>query len=294
METFREILSPDFLLRNSVYLSLLAGFICPILGVFLVLRRIVFLGVALPQISSTGIALALSMHVWLGHETEVHDATSQGLAFLGSLVFTLLAMAAFAIAERSGRGLPEGRLGTGYVVATAVSFLLLAKCPQAEQGWMHLLKGEIIAISDNELRLTWAAFGVVLICLLLFQRELLLVSFDRELAVTLKKQVVLWDFLLYLLIGITIAVGVLSVGPLIAFGFLLVPVLTAQRFAGNMRQLALLASAIGGLTALLGFWIAYRFDLPVGPTDVALLGAIYGTSCAGQKMFFGTRRLSTG
>lgn len=275
METFREILSPDFLLRNSVYLSLLAGFICPIPGVFLVLRRIIFLGVALPQISSTGIALALSMHVWLGHEGEVHDATSQGLAFVGSLAFTLLAMAAFAIAERRGRGLPEGRLGTAYVVATAISFLLLAKCPQAEQGWMHLLKGEIITISNNELRLTWATFGIVLVCLLVFQREFFLVSFDRELAITLRKQVVLWDLLLYLLIGVTIAVGVLSVGPLIAFGFLLVSALTAQLFADNMRQLAFLASAIGGLTALLGFWIAYRFDLPVRPTDIALVGAIY-------------------
>ena len=54
METLKEILSPDFLLRNSVYTSVLVGFACPLVGVFLVLRRLVFMGVALPQISSTG------------------------------------------------------------------------------------------------------------------------------------------------------------------------------------------------------------------------------------------------
>jgi len=53
METLRQILSPDFLLRNSVYTGVLIGFACPLVGVFLVLRRLIFMGVALPQISST-------------------------------------------------------------------------------------------------------------------------------------------------------------------------------------------------------------------------------------------------
>jgi len=66
METLRQILSPDFLLRNSVYTSVLIGFACPLVGVFLVLRRLIFMGVALPQISSTGVAVALSLPLWLG------------------------------------------------------------------------------------------------------------------------------------------------------------------------------------------------------------------------------------
>ena len=64
--TLHQILSPDFLLRNSVYTSVLIGFACPLVGVFLVLRRLVFMGVALPQISSTGVAIALSLPLWLG------------------------------------------------------------------------------------------------------------------------------------------------------------------------------------------------------------------------------------
>jgi len=81
--------------------------------------------------------------------------------------------------------------------------------------------------------------------------------------------------LLYLLIGLTVSMAVLSVGPLIAFGFLLIPALTAHLYARNMRQLTILASLIGGATAFCGFWIAYQWDLPVGPMDVVLLGVLY-------------------
>src|ERR1700690_1273630 len=76
METLRQILSPDFLLRNSVYTSVLIGLACPLVGVFLVLRRLVFMGVALPQISSTGVAIALSLPMWLGFSLAGHDSHS--------------------------------------------------------------------------------------------------------------------------------------------------------------------------------------------------------------------------
>ena len=111
----------------------------------------------------------------------------------------------------------------------------------------------------------------------LFHKELLLVSFDRETAITLRKNVVFWDVLLYLLIGLTVSMAVLSVGPLIAFGFLLIPALTAHLFARNMQQFTLLASLIGGMVAFFGFWLAYQWDLPVGPTDVVFLGVLYAT-----------------
>ena len=89
--------------------------------------------------------------------------------------------------------------------------------------------------------------------------------------------------LLYLLIGLTVSMAVLSVGPLISFGFLLIPALTAHLFARNMRQFAIFASLIGGMSAFAGFWIAYQWDCPIGPTDVVLLGIIYATTWIAEK-----------
>jgi len=279
METLRAILDPHFLLRNSVYVSLLIGFACPLVGVYLILRRLIFMGVALPQISSAGIAFAfclpaigLATHTHLGH----FEGDERLLAFIGGLSFTLAAILFLAFMERRGRGSSEGRIGTLYALAGAWSILLLVKNPTGERGLLDLLRGEIIAVPDVELWLTLVTFVIVVVCLFLFNKEFLLVSFDRDMAVTMKKNVLVWDCFLFLLIGLTISIAVLSVGPLVTFGFLLIPPLIAHLFARNMRQLALIASAIGGVTALAGFWLAYRLDYPVGPVDVALVGALYG------------------
>ena len=285
MESFKEILSPDFLLRNSVYTSVLVGFACPLVGVFLVLRRLVFMGVALPQISSTGVAVALSLPVWLGLTVNSAEEHAHTLAFVGSTVFTLVAILILALLERRGRGSAEGRLGTAYVVATALSILLLSKNRVAEAGWLDLLKGEIITISNFDLGLTAISLAFVLVVLGLFNKELLLVSFDRAMAATLGKNVLAWDAALYLLIGLTVSVAVLSVGPLIAFGFLLIPPLKAHLFARNMKWFVILASLVGGTSSFLGFWLAYQWDWPVGPTDVVLLGAVYALAFGVKKIF---------
>src|SRR6267142_1930104 len=209
MESLHQILSPDFLLRNSVYTSVLIGFACPLVGVFLVLRRLVFMGVALPQISSTGVAIALSVPVWLNALPPEHAAHSEHLlAFVGSTLFSLSAILVLAFLERRGRGLPEGRLGAAYVVAAALSIILLSKNRYAEVGWLDLLKGEIITVDNADLALTSVTLALVLAVLGLFQKELLLVSFDRAMAITLRKNVVFWDAVLYLLIGLTVSMSV--------------------------------------------------------------------------------------
>ena len=295
MDALRQILSSDFLLRNALYISVLVGFICPLVGVFLVLRRLVFMGVALPQVSSMGVAVALSLPMWLGPTVMPHSSQAEHVfAFVGSLVFSLVAILAWAFLERHGRGHPEGRLGTAYVVATAVSILLLSKNRYAEIGWLDLLKGEVIAISTFDLVLAFTSFALVLLVLWAFHKEFLLVSFDRTMAITLHKNVLVWDLLLYALIGLTVSVSVLSVGPLISFGFLLIPALTAHLLARDMKRFAVLASLIGGAVALIGFYLAYLWDFPVGPMEVALLGVVYVTTWLMRRIGIRSRRNASG
>src|SRR3954470_18470825 len=109
MDILREILSPSFLLRNSIYISLLVGLVCPLVGAYLVLRRLIFMGVALPQISSCGIAFAFALHAWgiVPHFEggDAHENAEHTLAFAGSSVFTLSAIMVFSILERKRRGL---------------------------------------------------------------------------------------------------------------------------------------------------------------------------------------------
>jgi hypothetical protein len=106
--------------------------------------------------------------------------------------------------------------------------------------------------------------------MLLFRREFLLTSFDRDLAFLLKGRQVIWDVLLYLLAGLIIAFGVIMAGPLLIFGFLVLPALAAKPLANRMSTYLLLSSLLGAVMAFLGFYSSVRLDLPLGPTDVTL------------------------
>lgn len=282
-EALREILAPDFLLRNSIFVTLLVGLVCPVVGCFLILRRLVFLGVALPQVASAGVALTLSVHIWTAHDSAIHEISESHLG--GSLFVTLLTIVILACIERWGRRAGEGGLGALYVLTTAASILILAKCPTAEQSWLSLFKGEIVAVGGRDVAVTAVSFAIALALLIAFAKELLLVSYDREMAITLRKNIFVWDLLLYLVIGLVIAVAVLSVGPLVTFGFLVIPPLIIHPWAGTMRRFFVASAVLGAVSSFIGFWIAYRFDLPVGPTDVALLGVLMGISRGLRKLF---------
>jgi ABC-type Mn2+/Zn2+ transport system permease subunit len=91
------------------------------------------------------------------------------------MVFFLGAVLVLAFLEGRGRGQPEGRLGTAYVVAAALSILILSKTPYGEIGWLSLMKGEIITISNFDLLLTAAVLALFLAGLAMFHKELLLV-----------------------------------------------------------------------------------------------------------------------
>src|ERR1043165_6112310 len=112
MDTLREIFSHDFLLRDSIYVSLLVGLVCPLVGVYLTLRRLIFMGVALPQISSCGIAFTFALQAW-GILPHVHQS-EHGLAFLGAIFFTLPTILFLSVLVRRGGGSAEGRIGTVY------------------------------------------------------------------------------------------------------------------------------------------------------------------------------------
>jgi ABC-type Mn2+/Zn2+ transport system permease subunit len=110
--------------------------------------------------------------------------------------------------------------------------------------------------------------------LMAFRKEFLLVSFDRDMAIVFGKHVRLWDILLYLAIGITISLGVMTAGPIVTFGFLVVPPYTARLITRRMLTFSLTSAGLGAVTAFAGFYCAYRFDLPLGPAEVALASLV--------------------
>jgi len=192
------------------------------------------------------------------------------LAMAGSLGFAFVGLVILAALERHGRETLEARIGVAYAFAAAASILFVAADPYGEAEMTNLLRGDIVTTTGTSLRLLATVLGAASLALLALRKELLLVSFDRDMAVVLGKRAALWDAVLYLIIGITISFGVMTAGPLVTFGFLVVPPLTARLVTRHMLSFSAAAAAFGAVTAFAGFYVAYTFDLPLGPTDVAL------------------------
>lgn len=262
-------------LRNAAWMGVIIGAICPLVGVYFVLRRIVFIGVAIPQVSSAGIAFAfLSQGLgWFG--LVPGPSPHMGIALTGSILFTLAALLAMGLLLPRGGGLSEAFIGLVFVVASGLSLLLLSQAPVAETGLLNLLKGEIVSVTVIDMIRAAVFFGLIAALLLAFNKEFLLLAFDREMAVTMGKPVLAWDFFFLVLAGLAVSVAVFNVGPIAGFGFLIIPPLIALLFSRNMFTMFLLSVLAGVVASLLSFYLAFRFDLPMGPASVTLLGAAY-------------------
>jgi ABC-type Mn2+/Zn2+ transport system permease subunit len=268
MSTFFEIFSPSYLLFSALLGTTILGLVCPLIGSYLILRRTVFLGLTLPQIAAAGVSFTF----WLqqsGFLPQWQDG-ERGIGMIGSLAFTFLGMGLLGYLEQRGKGPAEGRLAAAYAFAGALTILFIVFNPAGQIEVLNLLKGEVIALSRAELQLLAMVFGLVLLGMLLFRREFLLTSFDRDLAFLLKGRQIIWDVLLYLLAGVSIAFGVIMAGPLLLFGFLVLPALAARPLVNSMSSFLWLSSVLGLIMAVFGFYSSVRLDLPLGPTDVAL------------------------
>ena len=276
MSTLVEILSSDFLLRDALLGSVLVGFVCPLVGVYFLLRRMIFFGVALPQVSAAGIAAAFLLY---GLLVGPHYALGGGerlLAIAGSTTFTVAATLVLAFMERGGRARVEARIGATYAIAAAATMLLLAKDPHGDAEIVGLLKGDILATTSASLDVMLITFGAVVLVLFAFRKELLLVSFDRDLAIVFGKRAGLWDLVLYVTIAVVISLGVMSAGPMATFGFLVVPPLTVRLLTRRMLSFSLGSAVLGAATAFVGFYCAFRYDVPLAPAEIAVASAALG------------------
>jgi len=273
MNTLFEILSPDFLLRQALIGSVLVGLVCPLIGVYFVLRRMIFLGVALPQLSAAGIACSFFVYRVLVGPHQHFELTERGVAMIGSFAFTLAGLLILAALERYKETV-EARIGITYAIAAAATILFVAADPGADAHMVSLLKGDILATTGTSLGVLVGVFSLIVLLLFACRKEFLLVSFDRDLAVVFRKRAGLWDGLLYLVIGVTISLGVITAGPLVTFGFLVVPPLAARLVTHRMLTFSLVAAGLGAATAFTGFYCAYRFDLPLGPAEVAVASVV--------------------
>ena len=249
-ETFQQ----DFM-RHALVAGVIMALMCSFMGVYVVLKRIVFVGVALAEVSSTGIALAILL----------------GFApLLGAIGFMVLGVTLLSIHWSPRRVPHDSYIGIIYSIAAALSVLFLAKSATGETQMLKLLQGDVLTVSMPE---TWqmaAAFMVVALLHVLFNKEFLMVSFDRDVAATLGFCAGAWDYLLFLTIGVTIAFSIRTAGVLMASAMLILPAVTALLLTTHLRRAWLLAPGLGVLPVVAGLHLSFVWDLPSSAVIVLL------------------------
>jgi len=264
----------------AIAATLIAGIVCPLVGTFLLVRRTGFYGIALPQFAATGVAFGFAILPWwqetIGLGIESSDLAAGehiGLNYhlFWASLFTFGALAALLLGR--GRGTETARVAAGFAVASALTILFAHSSPVGDVFVHELLRGEILAIGLHEFDTLAVVLGVVLLAVVVAHRDLVLVSYDRESAVVLGKRVWAWELLLQVITGASIATGVMTVGPVLLFGLLVIPPFAARSLARSMTGLFVLASALGVLAALGGLAISFELDWPLGPA-VVLAGAL--------------------
>lgn len=274
-----DTLSTILLFREALYGAVVIALACSVLGVYVVLRRIVFVGAALAQLSSAGIALGLFLYgLGIGGELTHHPVAM-------ALIVTIAGGIFFGIGGGGRAGVPpDAVIGVTYAVAAAAGILLIAK---AKAGEVHdiFLQGNILGITRTDTLVLLAVAVPVLLLHVVFYKEFLFVSFDRETARTLGYNVKFWNLLLYFTLGVVIANAMQFAGVMLVFNFLVLPAVTGLLVARSMGGIFTAAVSAAVLAAVLGFSLSVPFDLPSGPAIIAVSGVLALAAWGWRRMF---------
>jgi ABC-type Mn2+/Zn2+ transport system permease subunit len=273
-----DTITTVLLFKEALYGALVIALGCSVLGVYVVLRRIVFVGAALAQLSSAGIALGMFLYgLGIGGELTHHPVAM-------ALILSMVGAIFFGIGGGGRAGVPpDAVIGVTYAVAAAAGILLIAK---ARTGEAHdiFLQGNILGITHVDTLVLLSVTVPVLILHAVFYKEFLFVSFDRETARTLGYNVRFWNLLLYATLGAVIAYAMQFGGVMLVFNFLVLPAVTGLMLARSMGGIFAIAAASALLAAALGFALSVVFDLPSGPAIIAVSGGIALLSWAGRRL----------
>jgi len=250
----------------ALYGSMLVGTICAFLGVYIVAKRVVFLGAVLTQVSVLGLALTFLPVFALPHT-------------VGSLTVTLLTVILLS-RLLTGKHIPKDAvLGFVFVFSIAARILVLQKTPKVEASEIeNLLRGDILFVTPELFSLMLAVFIVAITVHLLFLKEFTYISFDAETARTQGFNTTFWETLFYGIAAVVISVATHMVGDVFVFGFLVVPPVAAMLIARRVKNIFLWSVGIGMVAPVVGLFFAFRFDFPASPAIVSVASFVLGVA----------------
>ena len=235
------------------------------LGLHVVQRGIIFIDIAMAQMASMGICVAVLFHVDLASWTT----------FAIALGFTLLGAAVFSITGKRTSQIPqEAVIGIAYVVAAAAAVLLLSRAAEGDEQIKQMLVGNILLVTPLEVWKCFGLFAIVGLLHFVLRRNFLLVSYNRDGAYEKGLRVRWWDFLFYAAFGLVVTSFVRIAGVLLVFSYLIVPAVCGINLAGSLGRRLLIGWLVALLGGVGGLFFSFWWDLPSGAAIVCTFGAL--------------------
>jgi ABC-type Mn2+/Zn2+ transport system permease subunit len=254
-----EPLSYAFMVRG-LWASLIVGVVCPVLGAYVVLRGMAFLGDAMSHIILPGVVIAFL----LGWPLAV-----------GALIVGLAAALLIGAITRRAEIKQDTAIGVVFAGAFALGVVLLSAQRSYAVDLAHILFGNLLGITDGDLILMAVLGGLVLLTVFAFYKEFLVLSFDPVLAVVLRLPASFLQNLLLVLLAVVIVVSIQAVGVALVLAMLVTPAAAAYLLTRRLPYMMALAALLGCLSSVVGLYLSFYMNLASGPTIVLVETLIF-------------------
>lgn len=256
-----EMFSHSFIV-NALAVSIVMGLLLAYLGVHVVGRGIVFVDLALGQISMLGVAFA-------GYFEKDPTVIAIGFTLLGAFLLSFINV-------KDKRLKQEAIIGIVYAVASAATVLLISKAPHGESDISEVLFGSLFTVTTRQIVIMIAVFAAIGLLHFVFRKKFfeLTEKFENHEV----EQIGVfnpWNFLFYVSVGLAIVLAVRAGGVIPVFSYIVVPPVAAILLTRKNTGLVLIALVLSLLGSFFGVYFSIRFDFPVGSSIVAMLGAIF-------------------
>ena len=233
------------------------------LGLHVIEREVIFIDLALAQITAFGSTLGL-LWGW-GLHSSAGYVISLGFALVGAAVFAMTRLRKPLVPQ-------ESLIGIVYAVSAAASILVLSRASEGGEELKALLVGHLLFVDWTEIAKIAGLYGTIGLIHWLARRPLLAISQDPERAFSQGVRVRWWDFLFYATFGVVVTSSVELAGVLLVFSFLIVPAVCGVLLAESIGRRLLIGWIAGTLTSVVGVVASYWWDLPTGATVVCTFG----------------------
>ncbi|MCP4676296.1 MAG: metal ABC transporter permease [Deltaproteobacteria bacterium] len=250
----------SFLWFEAVVASTAVAAVCALVGVYTIMRRVVFLPAALSQISGFGVVFAFLLVAWF---PALEGSRVAGPEVVAAII-TLGAALALGWMPEPKRLSREAIIGIAYIVASALVIMIGDRIPQEAHDIKDILFGNAVAVEKSQMYMALAVSGAVLLVHVAMLRPFLLASFDPDTARAHGVPVGVIDAVLFLTLGLAISTATKTIGAMPVFAFSVLPAATALKLFTDIRLVFLSAALIGSASAFFGYWASFSWSIPTG------------------------------